>query len=69
VALASLRVGDVRAACARVADAAAESGPVTVRHADCHDYKWVRVEAPALVHDLLVSAAEGSPCLAAPIAH
>ena len=68
VALASLHVGGVRAACVRVADAA-ERGPVTMRHADCRDYKWVRVEAQALVHDLLVSATEGSPCLAAPIAH
>jgi hypothetical protein len=73
VAFASLLVNNVRAACARVADAAVASGTVTMRHADCLDYTWVRVEAPARVDDVLVAASaaagENSLCLAAPTAH
>jgi hypothetical protein len=64
VSLLSRLVSDVRSACAQVADAAVESGPVTMRHAALPTYTWVRVEAPAHVRDVLVSATEGL-CLAA----
>jgi hypothetical protein len=50
----ALMVGDVGAAAAHVADVAAHERAVTMRHADCSQYRWVRVEGPQRVSDLLV---------------
>jgi hypothetical protein len=65
---ASRTVAGVQAASALVAAAARMRGPVSVRHADCPDCVWVRVESPAHVEDLMVVHEEDEACLAAPIA-
>jgi hypothetical protein len=64
----SLTVGSLAAAAAVVADAAASEQAVTMRQADCNQYRWVRVEGPQQVSDVLV-AREEAGCLAALTAH
>jgi hypothetical protein len=54
----SRTVSGVAAAAACVADTAVATRSVTMRTADMQRYKWVRIEGPKLVSDLLVSAAE-----------
>ena len=44
------------AAAARVADSALLDRSVTMRHANCDDYTWIRVEGPRQVSDLLIPA-------------
>jgi hypothetical protein len=66
----ALTVENVSAAAALVADVAAHERAVTMRHADCDSYRWVRVQAPQRVSDLLVTAAqEERGCQAELIAH
>jgi hypothetical protein len=55
----SRTVNGVAAAAACVADAAIASRSITMRSASCNRYTWVRVEGPAAVSDLLVSATAG----------
>ena len=50
-------VPDLTAAAARVADAAAKGREVTMRHAACDDYVWVRVEGKDRVSDVIVNKA------------
>lgn len=66
----ALTVENVSAAAALVADVAANERAVTMHHADCDSYRWVRVQASQRVSDLLVTAAqEERGCQAALIAH
>ena len=66
----ALTVEDLGAAAAHVADAAAHERAVTMRHAECNDYRWVRVEGPQQVSDLLVTGArEEAGCQAELTAH
>lgn len=66
----ALTVTDMSAAAALVADVAANERAVTMQHADCDSYRWVRVQAPQRVSDLLVTAAqEERGCQAELIAH
>jgi predicted nicotinamide N-methyase len=66
----ALTVTDMSAAAALVADVAANERAVTMQHADCDSYRWVRVQAPQRVSDLLVAAAqEERGCQAELIAH
>ena len=51
-------VENLGAAAAHVADVAASERAVTMQHADCNSYRWVRVQAPERVSDLLVSQAQ-----------
>ena len=53
------RVSNVRDAAAYVAEAAARDRSVTMRHADCDEYTWVRVEGRERITDFLVAG--GSP--------
>jgi hypothetical protein len=55
-------------AAARIADHAASDRAVTMRHAACDDYTWVRVEGSQHVRDLLVTQKE-TRCLAELTAH
>jgi hypothetical protein len=64
----SVTVGSLAAAAALVADAAASEQAVTMRQADCHDFRWVRVEGAQQVSDVLV-AREEAGCQAALTAH
>jgi len=48
-------VENLGAAAAHVADVAADERAVTMRHAECNDYRWVRIEGPQRVSDLLVT--------------
>ena len=58
------------AAEAHVADVAANERAVTMRHADCNAYRWVRVQGPQRVSDLLVSSVrEERGCQAELTAH
>ena len=58
------------AAAALVAEVAANERAVTMSHADCDSYRWVRVQAPQRVSDVLVTAAqEERGCQAELIAH
>ena len=50
-------VRDLRAAAARIADAAAKGREVTMRHATCDDYVCVRVEGKDRVSDVIVNRA------------
>jgi hypothetical protein len=50
-------VPDLTAAAKRVADAAAREREVTMRHATCDDYVWVRVEGKDRVSDVMVTRA------------
>ena len=54
----SRTVSGVAAAAACVADTALANRSVTMRTADTNRYKWVRLEGPRLVSDLLVPAGE-----------
>jgi hypothetical protein len=54
----ALRVESLAAAAALVADEAAQERAVTMRHADCNDYRWVRVQGPRRVSDVLVTREE-----------
>ncbi len=66
----ALTVENVSAAAAHVADVAANERAVTMRHADCNSYRWVRVQAAQRVSDLLVTAArEETACQAELTAH
>jgi hypothetical protein len=56
------RVGTVRDAAAQVAAAAARHRAVTMRHAECDDYMWVRVEGREQVTDFLIRGNEEKPC-------
>jgi hypothetical protein len=58
------RVRSVNDAAAHVADTAARNRAVTMRHADCDEYVWVRVEGHRGVTDFLVGDKE-KPCQAA----
>jgi hypothetical protein len=66
----ALTVETMSAAAALVAEVAAHERAVTMRHADCDSYRWVRVQAPQRVSDLLVTATqEERGCQAELIAH
>jgi hypothetical protein len=66
----TLTFENLGAAAAHVADVAANERAVTMRHADCNDYRWVRVQCPQRVSDLLVSSArEERGCQAELTAH
>jgi len=66
----TLTVDNVSAAAALVAQVAANERAVTMHHADCDSYRWVRVQAPQRVSDLLVTAVqEERGCQAELIAH
>jgi hypothetical protein len=66
----ALTVENMSAAAALVAEVAAHERAVTMRHADCDSYRWVRVQAPQRVSDLLVTAArEERGCQAELTAH
>lgn len=66
----ALTVENMSAAAALVAEVAAHERAVTMTHADCDSYRWVRVQAPQRVSDLLVTAAqEERGCQAELIAH
>jgi hypothetical protein len=66
----AVTVETVSAAAALVAQVAANERAVTMHHADCDAYRWVRVQAPQRVSDLLVTAAqEERGCQAELIAH
>ncbi len=53
----AVRLPDLSAAAARIADAAAEVRTITARHASCSDCTWVRVEGPHHLSDMLVYGA------------
>jgi len=58
------------AAAAHVADAALNERAVTMRHAECQDYRWVRVQGADRVSDLLVMGTnQEAACQAALTAH
>ena len=58
------------AAAAHVADLALNERAVTMRHAECQDYRWVRVQGSERVSDLLVmDTREEAGCQAALTAH
>jgi len=59
------RVGNVHDAAAYVAEAAARDRAVTVRHADCDECMWVRVEGRERVTDFLVAGSKEQTCRAA----
>jgi len=66
----ALVVDTLGAAAAHVADVASVERAVTMQHADCNTYRWVRVHAPEQINDLLVSAArEERGCQAELTAH
>ena len=59
------RVGNVHDAAVQVAAAAARDRKVTMRHADCDEYMWVRVEGGEHVTDFLVAGGKEDTCRAA----
>lgn len=66
----AVTVENMSAAAALIAEVAANERAVTMRHADCDSYRWVRVQAPQRVSDLLVTATqEERGCQAELIAH
>jgi nanoRNase/pAp phosphatase (c-di-AMP/oligoRNAs hydrolase) len=58
---------DFRAA-AHIAESALVDRAVTMRHASCNQYTWVRVEGPRQVSDLFVPAMQEAECQAEHIA-
>jgi hypothetical protein len=62
-------VNDVDAAAALVAETAQIDRAVTMRHASCERYTWVRVEGPTRISDLLLPGEMEGTCQAAPTAH
>jgi hypothetical protein len=60
----AVAVNGVAAAAARVADNALLDRSVTMRHASCDQYTWVRVEGPRQVSDLLFPAMQEAECQA-----
>ena len=54
----ALTVADVSAAAAHVADMVAQARAVTMQHAQCNTYRWVRVNAAQQVSDLLVTGTQ-----------
>jgi hypothetical protein len=58
----AVAVNGVDDAVARIADNALLDRAVTVRHASCDRYTWVRVEGPRQVSDLLFPAAQEAEC-------
>jgi hypothetical protein len=64
----AVTVETMSAAAALIAEVAANERAVTMRHADCDAYRWVRVQAPQRVSDLLVTQEERG-CQAELIAH
>jgi hypothetical protein len=66
----ALTVDNVSAAAMHVADLAANERVITMQHADCDSYRWVRVQASQRVSDLLVaSMREERGCQAELTAH
>ena len=66
----ALTVENVTAAAAHVADVAANERAVTMQHADCNSYRWVRVQTAQRVSDVLVaSTQEDRGCQAELTAH
>ena len=66
----AVTVENMSAAAALIAEVAANERAVTMRHADCDSYRWVRVQAPQRVSDVLVTATqEERGCQAELIAH
>jgi Type II secretion system (T2SS), protein E, N-terminal domain len=66
----ALTVTNVTAAAAHVADMVAQARTVTMQHAQCNTYRWVRVHAAQQVSDLLVtSTQEERGCQAELTAH
>jgi hypothetical protein len=66
----AVMVDTLGAAAAHVADVAATERNVTMQHADCNTYRWVRVQAPERTSDLLVvRAQEERGCQAELTAH
>ncbi len=64
----AVTVNGAAAAAACVADSALLDRSVTMRHASCDQYTWVRVEGPRQMADLLFPAMEAE-CQAEHIAH
>lgn len=54
----ALTVPTLGDAAARIADLAAEVRAVTMQHARCNTYRWVRVNAPQQVSDLIVAGTQ-----------
>jgi hypothetical protein len=66
----AMTVGNLGAAAAHVAEVAVTERTVTMRHADCQDYRWVRVQGGQRVSDLLVMGTQKETgCQAELIAH
>jgi hypothetical protein len=66
----ALAVANLNAAATHVADMVAQACAVTMQHAQCNTYRWVRVNAPQQVSDLLVgSTQEERGCQAELTAH
>jgi hypothetical protein len=66
----AMTVRNVGAAAAHVAELAVSERAVTMRHAQCQEYRWVRVQGAQRVSDLLVlPLQEEARCQAELIAH
>jgi hypothetical protein len=66
----ALSVANLNAAATHVADMVAQARAVTMQHAECNTYRWVRVNAPQQVSDLLVGVTpEERGCQAELTAH
>lgn len=65
----AVTVSDVEAAAAHIAEAAIAERSITMRHASCEKYTWVRVEGPTQISDLLLPAVMEGTCQAALTAH
>ena len=64
----AVAVNGVDAAAAHIAESALMDRAVTMRHASCNQYTWVRVEGPRQVSDLFVPAIQEAECQAEHIA-
>jgi hypothetical protein len=65
----AIAVSGVDAAAACIAEAAIAERSITMRHANCEKYTWVRVEGPTQISDLLLPAIMEGTCQAALTAH
>ena len=64
----AVAVNGAAAAAAHIAESALVDRTVTMRHASCNQYTWVRVEGPRQVSDLLFPAMQEAACQAEHIA-
>lgn len=58
----AVAVNGAAAAAAHIAESALVDRAVTMRHASCNQYTWVRVEGPRQVSDLLFPAMQEAEC-------